>query len=180
MNGYDTVIQAPFFPAPVLTNAAFSPVLRFGPGSLGPSLFVIGYLGPVYELSPGTLTPTSPQVPLTSTLNTTFTLSNGGSEWLMVCNGSACPPMACPQPGSCDVLNVMNPVTHVITPVGGIPGGLPIVGVLKSASFNKAYVTFELASPFLARVNTDPTVTTIWPPLSLPGFVAFRTKLVVD
>ena len=44
VNAYDTVNQALFFAAPVVTNSAFSPVLRFGPGSLGPSLFVIAGL----------------------------------------------------------------------------------------------------------------------------------------
>jgi hypothetical protein len=89
-------------------------------------------------------------------------LSNGGSEWLMLCN---------PAPNGGASIKTMNPATLSVVTAGTIPGGFgATLRVVPSGTMNKAYV--RTSAPALIPFSTDPTIGPLptMPQLPLWGF----------
>lgn len=182
LNAVDTSVNLPLFaspiPVPLSGGCCFDPFFRYGPGSTGPSLFVRdGLLFTIREYSAQTFAATSGAIPLPGGLSS-FELSNGGTEWLMV--QSPCTAGGCSGGGPPLTLHRMHPSTHTITAIGQFQAGQnPTLLPVRSATLNKAFLVSPgfLNSPgSLLPLDTDPT-TSIQPPVTLPFSVG---RFLVD
>jgi hypothetical protein len=178
LNAVDTSVNLPWLanPVPIPYSAAccFDPFFRYGPGSTGPSLFVReGLTSTIREYSAQTFAATSGAIPLPGGLSS-FELSNGGTEWLMV--QSPCAAGGCTGGGPPLTLHRMSPSTHTISAVGQFQAGQnPTLVPVRSATLTKAFLVSPafLSSPgALIPLDTDPT-TSIQPAATLP-FAAVR------
>jgi hypothetical protein len=173
LNAVDTSVNLPLLatPVPIPFTAAccFDPFFRYGSGSTGPSLFVReGVSNTIREYSAQTFAGTSGAIPLPGALSS-FELSNGGTEWLMV--QSPCAAGGCSGGGPPPTLHSMHPSTHTITAIGQFQAGQnPTLLPVRSATLNKAFIVspgFLNSSGSLLPLDTDPT-TSIQPAVPLP------------
>jgi hypothetical protein len=183
LNAIDTSLNAAFFTNPVPLpfggpSFGFPVLINYGPGTLGPTLFVFDSLtSTLLQLSPQTLSSFAPSIPLPSGI-LDMRLSNGGSEWLLFscpncfaggCSGGPCLPAP--------TLLSLNAATHLLSPVGPLPGnGIGGIQVLPSATLNKA---FWIGNGVVAPITTDPA-TTVGSAVLSPFGTQTAALLVVD
>jgi hypothetical protein len=167
-NAFDTATQTLLLQNPlVLPLAAAATKLRFGQGSQGPAFFILCPTGPVMgELQASTLTLINGT--LIPAGIATFESSPGGTEWLLLCNGSGC---VTPSLVRMDATTLaVSTVTTLPTPIQTLLPTLP------SAVLRKGFLLY--GSNVLARFGTDPAV----PPsaaLNLP-VTSSALRVVVD
>jgi hypothetical protein len=185
LDGIDPSTNAKFFPAPVPipfplpTPSLVDDLFRFGPGSLGPSLFLRDAAsGTLVQFSPQSFTPSAPPIPIapgTSEMGHT----NGGSEWILLENPPCALTWSCGGFPQTVVVHVMNPVTHAIATVGSFQSGYSNeVLRLPSNAINKAFLAGHGNPPTLTMLDTDP-LTVLPPPLLLP-LQYVQMRYVVD
>lgn len=135
----------------LFTNQLASPpplqLLRAGPGTTGPSLFVYGdTAAAIDEFAQFTGTPTV-SIGVGAGI-TAMELSALGSQWLLLCNGAGCGGPA---------LQGLIAGTTLILPLAPLPSGLqPLIAVSPSAGFGKACLAIgtNTAAPFLTDLGT--------------------------
>jgi hypothetical protein len=124
-----------------LTGVVPVSMLRAGPGTTGPSLYVYGTAGgTLAEFQQFTGTPTT-TVALGSGI-AAMELSALGSEWLMLCTGASCGGPS---------LRSMIAFTNIVTTVGPVPANVQsLLGVSPSTGYGKACLVFGSngAAPF--------------------------------
>ncbi|MGB3967923.1 MAG: hypothetical protein WBO45_14410, partial [Planctomycetota bacterium] len=127
-----------------LAMAAPVQLLRAGPGSLGPALWVYGTTaGALAEFAQGTLTPAA--TILVGSGITAMELSALGTQWLLICAGGGC--------GSPTLLQLL-PGTTTVTPLAALSAPQSALAISPSASYGKACLALgtNVAAPF----GTDP------------------------
>jgi hypothetical protein len=145
-----TVVDLATLTAPFTIPLSMAPtvqLLRAGPGSAGPALFVYGHAsGSLDEFAQGTLAPVG-SIPVGAGI-AAMELTTLGSEWLLLCAG-----------GSCSAPSLMTlPVgTTTVLNRGSLPSGVqPVIAVSPSASYGKA--SFAIGPSTAAPFRTDPIV----------------------
>jgi hypothetical protein len=130
-----------------LTMAVPVSMLRAGPGTTGPSVYVYGSTaGTLAEFQQFTGTPTT-TVALGSGI-AAMELSTFGSEWLLLCTGGGCGGPA---------LRSMIAFTNIVATVGPVPATVQsVVAVSPSTGYSKACLVFgsNTAAPFLTDLAT--------------------------
>jgi hypothetical protein len=145
VNVIDTTAQMSLFPTPVgLGVSGPASLMRFGPGTTGPSLFVmVPGAALLMQLNPASLVATV-TIPISTGL-TEMELSPGGTEWLLLCNSGPC---------GAPLLETMNPSTLSINPVTQLIAPIQLLVSLPSTTLRKCYVVHnnDTVVPFA----TDP------------------------
>jgi hypothetical protein len=125
-----------------LTGAVPVSMLRAGPGTTGPSLYVYGSTGgTLAEFQQFTGTPTT-----TTALGSgiaAMELSSFGSEWLLLCTGATC--------GGPSLLSMIA-FTNIVSTVGPVPATVQsALAVSPSTGYSKACLVFgsNTAAPFV-------------------------------
>jgi hypothetical protein len=139
----DVVNQVVLFTTPLAMAAPVS-MLRAGPGSTGPALYVYGSTAAaLHELSQGSVSPVA-QMPIGAGI-TAMELSALGTQWMLLCSGASC--------GGTALLGLPVGTTTPFTlmPVVGVP--VAAIAVAPSAGFSKACIVVgsNSATPFLAE-----------------------------
>lgn len=161
LSAIDVTTQAVLFTNQLAMNAPVE-MLRAGPGTTGPSLYVYGTSAGVlqeFDQSNGTAWGS---VPIGSGI-VDMQLSTLGSQWLFLCNGAGC--------GGPSLIGMWS-FTLLVTPLSVLPAGVqPRIAVLPSSSFARACLVAgnNTASPFA----TDPFVSlssSVLLPVTSPQF----------
>jgi hypothetical protein len=148
-----------------LTMTPTASMLRAGPGSAGPALYVYGSAGGLQEYSQVLVAPVA-SVAAGSGI-AAMELSALGTQWLLLCTGGGC--------GGPTLLQIPVGTTSLLT-VASLQATPSALAVSPSASFGKACFVqgTNLASPFL----TDPAVNLGG--VVLPAPTATGWRIVVD
>jgi hypothetical protein len=168
LNAVDTMTQSALFPAAVsLGGAGPASKLRHGPSGGGNAIFVHHQsAGGIKHVNPAT-GGVNVLIPV-SNGHITMELSDGGSEYLLMCNGIGC--------GGIPILQSMDPFSFLITTVSPVGAVQSFLVPVPSATFNKAY--FVSGPSTLVPITTDPAV----PPTSIVPLPVANSalRIVVD
>jgi hypothetical protein len=146
LNGVATLTQTALFPAAVAVGGnGPGSALRYGLAGAGNALlfFHAGIPG-IVHVSPSTLA-VNGTIPVGAGFMT-MERSDGGTEYLILCNGTGC--------GGSPILQAMNATTFAISNVTLVGAVQPSVIPMPSASFDKAY--FLTGPNTIVPIGTDP------------------------